>query len=84
MLLISVSDTKMTRKPLSPVTPSYVLFLFLFSVFNPCDAGRHERRLINDLFLHYNKFERPVINESDPVLLYFGVRLAMKELLIIE
>jgi hypothetical protein len=69
----------MTRKPLSPVIPSYMLMLFLISVFDGCEAGRHERRLINDLFLHYNKFERPVINESDPVLLYFGVRLAQKK-----
>ena len=38
------------------------------------DAGKHERRLINDLFMHYNKFERPVSNESEPVTLYFGIR----------
>ena len=46
------------------------LIFLLYSV----EAGKHERRLINDLFLHYNKFERPVNNESETVHLTFGVR----------
>ena len=36
-------------------------------------AGRHERRLLNDLFLHYDKRERPVWNESETVQMTFAV-----------
>ena len=55
---------------------SYKISWILPPVFLLCsvEAGKHERRLINDLFLHYNKFERPVNNESETVHLTFGVR----------
>ena len=48
--------------------------LSLIFLLSSVEAGKHERRLINDLFLHYNKFERPVNNESETVHLTFGVR----------
>ena len=62
-----------------PTYSLFVIFLFLVSLFLPGEAGKHERRLINDLFLHYNKFERPVGNESEPVQLNFGVRLVVHD-----
>jgi len=39
------------------------------------ESGTHERRLLNDLLANYNKLERPVINESDAVVLTFGLTL---------
>ena len=38
-------------------------------------AGPQERRLINDLMANYNKLERPVANESEAVVLTFGLTL---------
>ena len=35
----------------------------------------HERRLLTDLLENYNKLERPVLNESDAVVLTFGLTL---------
>ena len=35
----------------------------------------HERRLLNDLLANYNKLERPVVNESEAVMLSFGLTL---------
>jgi hypothetical protein len=35
----------------------------------------HERRLLNDLLETYNKLERPVVNESEAVILTFGLTL---------
>ena len=38
-------------------------------------AGFHERRLLNDLMTHYQKLERPVLEESQAVSLKFGLTL---------
>ncbi|XP_023344309.1 acetylcholine receptor subunit alpha-type acr-16 [Eurytemora carolleeae] len=38
-------------------------------------SSMHERRLLNDLFLNYNKLERPVNNESEPVQLSVSISL---------
>jgi len=38
-------------------------------------CGPHERRLLNDLLQHYNKLERPTVNESEAVVLNFGLTL---------
>ena len=35
----------------------------------------HERMLLEDLLAYYNKLERPVANESDAVILKFGLTL---------
>ncbi|GBL76047.1 hypothetical protein AVEN_234356-1 [Araneus ventricosus] len=37
--------------------------------------GPHEKRLLTDLLTGYNVLERPVANESDPLLLSFGLTL---------
>ena len=39
------------------------------------DSGEAERRLLNELMGQYNKLERPVYNESDPLVLTFGLTL---------
>ena len=38
-------------------------------------ANRHEARLLDDLLENYQKYERPVLDESDPVELQFGIDL---------
>ena len=38
-------------------------------------CGPHERRLINDLMANYKTLERPVANESEAVVLKFGLTL---------
>lgn len=47
-------------------------FLFLFAA---CSAGDNEKRLLHDLLDSYNTLERPVVNESDPLQLSFGLTL---------
>ena len=39
------------------------------------DSGEAERRLLNTLMEQYNKLERPVYNESEPLVLTFGLTL---------
>lgn len=51
------------------------LSLCLFFVFVACMAGYHEKRLLHDLLDSYNTLERPVVNESDPLQLSFGLTL---------
>lgn len=48
------------------------LFHFFIS---DCLAGYHEKRLLHDLLDTYNTLERPVVNESDPLQLSFGLTL---------
>ncbi|XP_037932783.1 uncharacterized protein LOC119667551 [Teleopsis dalmanni] len=40
-----------------------------------CFAGPHEKRLLHSLLDNYNSLERPVVNESDPLQLSFGLTL---------
>jgi hypothetical protein len=50
--------------------------IFLFSLsFAACSAGDNEKRLLHDLLDSYNTLERPVVNESDPLQLSFGLTL---------
>jgi hypothetical protein len=37
--------------------------------------GPHERRLLKDLLSNYQVLERPVANESEPILVSFGLTL---------
>lgn len=47
-------------------------FLLFFQVTH---AGSHEKRLLHHLLDNYNVLERPVVNESDPLQLSFGLTL---------
>ena len=49
-----------------------VFFLLQIQLVFP---GFYERRLLVDLMSDYNKLERPVYNETDPVILTFGLTL---------
>ena len=50
------------------------MFNFLIS-FAVCSAGYNEKRLLHDLLDPYNTLERPVVNESDPLQISFGLTL---------
>lgn len=43
--------------------------------FTGCESGSHEKRLLHALLDNYNVLERPVVNESDPLQLSFGLTL---------
>ncbi|XP_023333966.1 neuronal acetylcholine receptor subunit alpha-7 isoform X2 [Eurytemora carolleeae] len=49
--------------------------LLLFSLPWGAKSGLNERRLLDDLLENYNKLERPVINETEAVVLSFGLTL---------
>ena len=48
---------------------------FLFHQYLGAKSGLNERRLLDDLLENYNKLERPVINETEAVVLSFGLTL---------
>lgn len=47
----------------------------MYTFFAVCSAGYNEKRLLHDLLDSYNTLERPVVNESDPLQLSFGLTL---------
>ncbi|KAI8777275.1 neuronal acetylcholine receptor subunit alpha-7 isoform X1 [Biomphalaria glabrata] len=53
-----------------------VLWLLL-SLLKGSRQGEHERRVLRHLFEEsvYNKLERPVVNESEPINVSFGIIL---------
>ncbi|XP_001988383.2 neuronal acetylcholine receptor subunit alpha-7 [Drosophila grimshawi] len=51
------------------------LLIYLNLSAEVCLAGYHEKRLLHDLLDPYNTLERPVLNESDPLQLSFGLTL---------
>lgn len=50
-------------------------FYTIYSFISVAFCGSHERRLLNDLNLNYNKLERPVAEESDALEIKFGLTL---------
>ena len=38
-------------------------------------GGRFEKKLLRDLMVDYDNLERPVVNESHPLLVTFGITL---------
>lgn len=44
-------------------------------MFLESQQGMHEKRLLNTLLAQYNTLERPVANESDPLVVKFGLTL---------
>ena len=47
----------------------------MYTFISGAYSGLHERMLLEDLLAYYNKLERPVANESDAVVLTFGLTL---------
>ncbi|KAG5675725.1 hypothetical protein PVAND_005605 [Polypedilum vanderplanki] len=51
------------------------LLIFVTTAPLLCSAGYNEKRLLHDLLDPYNTLERPVVNESDPLQISFGLML---------
>ena len=49
------------------------------TLMDQAEAGLHERRLLNDLFMYHDPRERPVRNESDSVQMQLGVKWVAAE-----
>ena len=52
----------------------WVAVTLLVTGLDQAEAGLHERRLLNDLFMYHDPRERPVRNESDSVQMQLGVK----------
>lgn len=52
-----------------------ILLHVCLSLPNETSGGYNEKRLLHKLLDHYNVLERPVVNESDPLQLSFGLTL---------
>ena len=66
----------------APATKAINIFFLIGSFlktnsrfFSETMCGYYEKKLLNDLIVDYNALERPVVNESEPLLLTFGVTL---------
>ncbi|KAL2744335.1 neuronal acetylcholine receptor subunit alpha-7-like isoform X1 [Vespula maculifrons] len=57
------------------VTESIKVFTVNVNWAGLVSGGSHEKRLLNNLLDSYNVLERPVGNESDPLVLSFGLTL---------
>lgn len=53
----------------------YSLYYNQYFISIDCLAGHNEKRLLNALLDGYNTLERPVVNESDPIQISFGLTL---------
>ncbi|XP_071749437.1 neuronal acetylcholine receptor subunit alpha-7 isoform X2 [Lepeophtheirus salmonis] len=51
-----------------------IIFEILFLIQETI-CGYHEKRLLFALIQNYNQLERPVVNESEPLMLTFGITL---------
>jgi len=51
------------------------LLILLLEQLKGCSGGPYEKELLNDLFKNYNVQNRPVLNESSPIVITFGVTL---------
>ncbi|XP_010900329.1 neuronal acetylcholine receptor subunit alpha-7 isoform X1 [Esox lucius] len=50
-------------------------YLWMAVFFKGSQQGEHQRRLYKDLMANYNRLERPVINDSSPILVELGLTL---------
>lgn len=71
---------RLKKKNQSMHTRANTRFFSLFSVIfvhfsTVCFAGYNEKRLLSHLLDNYNTLERPVVNESDPLQISFGLTL---------
>ena len=48
---------------------------FLLFEISGTFGGRFEKKLLRDLMVDYDNLERPVVNESHPLLVTFGITL---------
>uniref|UniRef100_A0A8D3D941 Cholinergic receptor, nicotinic, alpha 4b n=1 Tax=Scophthalmus maximus TaxID=52904 RepID=A0A8D3D941_SCOMX len=58
-------------------SPSFWITLYIYNICSQVGPRAHaEERLLQDLFVRYNKLSRPVQNTSDTVLVHFGLSIA--------
>ncbi|KAJ8015605.1 hypothetical protein DPEC_G00027850 [Dallia pectoralis] len=50
-------------------------YLWIAVLFKGSHQGEHQRRLYKELMANYNRLERPVINDSSPILVELGLTL---------
>ncbi|XP_051939270.1 neuronal acetylcholine receptor subunit alpha-7-like isoform X3 [Hippocampus zosterae] len=63
-------ESRMTRKS---ILAGFYLWVTLS--FQGCHGGVYQRKLYRDLMLNYNRLERPVQNDSAPILVELGLTL---------
>nr|XP_046180792.1 neuronal acetylcholine receptor subunit alpha-7-like isoform X1 [Oncorhynchus gorbuscha]XP_046180793.1 neuronal acetylcholine receptor subunit alpha-7-like isoform X1 [Oncorhynchus gorbuscha]XP_046180794.1 neuronal acetylcholine receptor subunit alpha-7-like isoform X1 [Oncorhynchus gorbuscha] len=51
------------------------IYLWMAVLFKGSLQGEHQRRLYKELMANYNRLERPVINDSSPLLVELGMTL---------
>lgn len=52
------------------------ILILTFAIKAPISFGdKHANRLLRDLLNHYNIYERPILNSSEQVVVYFGMGL---------
>ena len=57
------------------MTISCNITTFLLFEISGTFGGRFEKKLLRDLMVDYDNLERPVVNESHPLLVTFGITL---------
>ena len=57
------------------MTISRNITTFLLFEISGTFGGRFEKKLLRDLMVDYDNLERPVVNESHPLLVTFGITL---------
>jgi hypothetical protein len=68
----SLSSTQALRDIIfSDINLNFFSFVFPLG----CCGGPNEKRLLSNLLDKYNTLERPVFNESEPVVVSFGLTL---------
>ncbi|XP_045075586.1 neuronal acetylcholine receptor subunit alpha-7-like, partial [Coregonus clupeaformis] len=51
------------------------VYLWTAFCFKGCFCGQYQRKLYKDLLMNYNRLERPVFNDSSPILVELGLTL---------
>ncbi|XP_070998158.1 neuronal acetylcholine receptor subunit alpha-7-like [Oncorhynchus clarkii lewisi] len=51
------------------------VYLWTAFCFKGCVGGQYQRKLYKDLLTNYNRLERPVFNDSAPILVELGFTL---------
>ena len=58
-----------------PYSPNIIRHNACIPSFPETICGYYEKKLLGDLMRPYNYLERPVVNESEPLMLTFGITL---------
>ena len=56
-------------------TSIFLKYFIMLIYLTGCNGGPYEKELLTDLLKNYNVQNRPVMNESSPIVITFGVTL---------